>query len=183
MYCNRCGTQLAENARFCFACGNQLAENLNSELLPPPPKQKESKGKWEMRLIIIGLVSVVIVIFAATIIPKLVAQPAATSQTAQTVITSSIPTPDNTLCSGDTSGSPFSSGKIDQSHPLQEDDGQAGQVDRGAFSPTTPCSQIAASSYAVSFHAKSPYILLYIYDNKHSKYEFDYNRLYSDLAS
>ena len=131
--------------------------------------------QWKTITIISSLLIVTIVIFSAVVVPKL----RTNSQALHT--NSQASTPDNTLCSGDTSD-PMSSGKIDSSHPFHEDDGQAAQGDQGSFSPVTLCRHIAASSYAISFHATSPYILLYLYDSKHAKYEIDYN-IYPDHIS
>ena len=125
--------------------------------------------QWKKITIISSLLIVAIMIFSAVVVPKL----RTNSQELRT--NSQASTPDNTLCSGDTSGSPMSSGKIDNSHPFHQDDGQAAQGDQGGFTPVTLCRHMAASSYAISFHATSPYISLYMYDSKHFKYEIDYD--------
>jgi hypothetical protein len=85
-------------------------------------------------------------------------------------------TSNNTLCSGGDISS------IDNSHPFHQDDGQASQGDQGGFNSIVLCKQMAASNYAISFHAMSPYLLLYLYDGKHAKYEIDYN-IYPDHIS
>lgn len=137
--------------------------------------------QWQKITIVSSIILVAIVISVAVIAPKLTGA----SQTAKTVTTltsTSKSTSANTLCSGDTSGGPMTSGKIDSSHPFHQDDGQAAQGDGGGFTPVTLCTHITASSYAINFHATSPYMLFYLYDSKHAKYEIDYN-IYPDHIS
>ena len=191
MYCTQCGTRLAEASRFCSKCGHQVGtdqpiEDQHFEFSPTSSVKSQNKRKWKKATIICTLVVIVIVVFTTVIISK-ISTPAKPIQ--QTMKTATLPTPlpptptpDNTLCSGDTSGSPLASGTIDSNHPFREDDGQAGQGDQGSFSPISLCNNIATSHYEIKFHAQSPYILLYLYDSKHAKYEIDYD-IYPDHIS
>lgn len=63
MYCNQCGSQIAENAKFCFVCGNPVVFDSNfSGSILMKNKRSASRNKWIIIFVILILLLTVILL-------------------------------------------------------------------------------------------------------------------------
>lgn len=49
MFCNKCGTKNADEARFCISCGNNLGEKVENEKLPSSESNQKKKGEFALQ--------------------------------------------------------------------------------------------------------------------------------------
>ena len=56
MYCEKCGTQINENAKFCPNCGNNLIEAQNSETIPSAEVSSASVVKKKSKCLVLSII-------------------------------------------------------------------------------------------------------------------------------